>query len=114
MCELKLDRSLVTDIERDEGARTVVKAIAAMARELKLELCVEGVETIQTARLLQSFGCEKAQGYHFGQPMSAEEFTALLTSRSQGAQDTELENARANRGGTFQVQYLERNKFAEG
>ena len=75
---LKLDRSLVREIERDTDAQTMLQAAIAMARELKVTVCAEGVETASAARLLQCFGCEEAQGFHFGKPQNADEFTGFL------------------------------------
>ena len=82
---LKLDRSLVRKIERDPDAQTVLNATIAMARELGLTVCAEGVETAIAARLLQSFGCQEAQGFHFGKPQNADEFTALLKQQKATA-----------------------------
>lgn len=82
LSELKFDRSLMVDLDRDHGARTVVKALMALTKELKLPVCAEGVETAQTARLLQSIGCETAQGFYFARPMPAHEFIEFVKAKS--------------------------------
>ena len=74
LSELKIDRSLVVDLDEDSGARTVMRGIQAMARELKLPLCVEGVETMKTAVFLRSIGCLKAQGFLFSKALPPDEF----------------------------------------
>ncbi len=79
LSELKLDRSLIVDLDNDPDARTVVKALVALARELGLPVCAEGVETDRTAAFLQSIGCEKAQGYFFSKPLPAEDFATLAS-----------------------------------
>lgn len=76
--ELKIDRSLVTEIDMSEDARTVVRAIVALARELKLSVCAEGVETARTAKFLNDIGCDKGQGFLFGKAMSAADFSNRL------------------------------------
>jgi len=81
LSELKFDRSLITDLDRDSGARTVVKGLLALMKELKLPACAEGVETAKTARLLQSIGCETAQGFYFARPMPAYEFLEFAKGR---------------------------------
>jgi EAL domain-containing protein (putative c-di-GMP-specific phosphodiesterase class I)/ActR/RegA family two-component response regulator len=81
LSELKFDRSLMVDLDRDAGARTVVKALMALTKELKLPVCAEGVETAQTARLLQSIGCETAQGFYFARPMPAHEFADFVKAK---------------------------------
>lgn len=72
--ELKIDRSLVTEIDTSEDARTVIRAIVALARELKLSVCAEGIETAQTADFLSDIGCDKGQGFLFGRPMPSIDF----------------------------------------
>lgn len=89
---LKLDRSLVRRIERDTDAQTVLHAAIAMARELHVTVCAEGVESAAAARLLQSFGCEEAQGFHFGKPQNADEFTAFLEQRQTTAAEESSSN----------------------
>jgi EAL domain-containing protein (putative c-di-GMP-specific phosphodiesterase class I) len=79
--ELKLDRSLVSDIEYDQRARSVLRAIVALSRELDLTVCAEGVETDVVAHFLREIGCAKAQGFLFGAPMQGEHFLATISSR---------------------------------
>lgn len=74
LSELKLDRSLIVEVGHDDDARTVVKALIGLAHELKLEVCAEGVETAQAAEFLQVSGCDMAQGFFFGKPLSEAEF----------------------------------------
>lgn len=82
--ELKLDRSLIVDIDNSRDARTVVRALVALARELKLPVCAEGVETANTAAFLQEIGCEMAQGYFFGRPMPADEYAEIVKADLAG------------------------------
>ena len=74
LSELKIDRSLAVDLDNDNGARTVMRGIQAMAKELNLPLCVEGVETMQTAIFLSSIGCSKAQGFLFSEALPPDDF----------------------------------------
>lgn len=78
---LKLDRSLIRKIERDTDAQNLLQAAIAMARDPHVTVCAKGVQTEAVARLLQAFGCEQAQGFHFGRPQNADEFTTLLHQR---------------------------------
>jgi EAL domain-containing protein (putative c-di-GMP-specific phosphodiesterase class I) len=48
-----------------------------MAQELGLITVAEGVETVAQAQLLESYGCDAAQGYLYGRPMTAEELEEL-------------------------------------
>ena len=71
--KLKLDRSLVRDLEDDAADREIASAVVGMARAMGLAVLAEGVETREQADILRDLGCDYAQGYLFGrpQPMSA-------------------------------------------
>ena len=49
-----------------------------LARELGMEVVVEGVETAAQLELLKAWGCHLVQGYYFARPLSVPEMTALL------------------------------------
>lgn len=82
--ELKIDRSFVEDINAagKDNSRSLVIAIIAMARALELKVVAEGVETQAQADFLRDQGCDQWQGYFFGRPMPAEDFTKLLTAQA--------------------------------
>jgi EAL domain-containing protein (putative c-di-GMP-specific phosphodiesterase class I)/ActR/RegA family two-component response regulator len=82
LSELKLDRSLIVDIDQDEGALTVVRGILALARELRIPVCAEGVETKKSAETLRGLGCPKDQGFLFSHPLPAREFSAFINNRA--------------------------------
>ena len=72
--ELKIDRSFVMELEEDSQDMVIVKSTIELAHTLGLEVIAEGVEDEVGVRLLQSCGCNKAQGYFFSRPMPADEF----------------------------------------
>ncbi len=75
--ELKIDRSFVAEVEeQDRGV--LACAIIALARELRLEVVAEGVETVAQAEFLMAHGCFKHQGYLYARPMPVDEFNLLL------------------------------------
>jgi EAL domain-containing protein (putative c-di-GMP-specific phosphodiesterase class I) len=76
---LKIDRSFVSDIRRDDEAAIVV-SIIALAHNLKLRVIAEGVESEEQLGYLQRNGCDEMQGYHFSQPIAAAAFEQLLGS----------------------------------
>jgi EAL domain-containing protein (putative c-di-GMP-specific phosphodiesterase class I) len=77
---LKIDGAFVAGLPDTVGDRAVVQAILAVAQAFGVGVVAEGVETPAQARLLQEFGCQLMQGYHFARPMSA----ARLTDRLHG------------------------------
>ena len=69
---IKIDRSFVRDIPEDPDDVAIVQAILAMARQLKIRVVAEGVETPAQRRFLRDHRCEEAQGYAFSRPLPAE------------------------------------------
>ena len=65
---LKLDVSLVRGVEDDDAKRRVVSAVTGFARDLRMHVVAEGVETIAESRALSDLGCDLLQGYLFARP----------------------------------------------
>lgn len=74
---LKLDRSLVVDIEHDPRDRAILAAMVAMARALGLKVIAEGVETEGQLAILRAEGCDVFQGFLRAGPMDAAELAGL-------------------------------------
>lgn len=71
---VKLDPSLIADIETSEQARVVVQAVIQLIKGVGAEIVAEAVETVAQADILRTMGCETVQGYVFAQPMFEEEY----------------------------------------
>ncbi|MBK8568571.1 MAG: EAL domain-containing protein [Nitrosomonadales bacterium] len=78
--KFKIDQSFVRDLATDTDDAVIVSTIISMAHSLKLKVIAEGVETAEQLAFLKQQGCDEIQGYYFSQPVSAEEFTKLLSS----------------------------------
>jgi len=65
---VKLDRSLVSGCAHKRECAAIVSAVGAMAKSLGLTVIASGVETEEEKRLVQSLGCERAQGMFIGKP----------------------------------------------
>jgi EAL domain-containing protein (putative c-di-GMP-specific phosphodiesterase class I) len=76
--ELKLDRSLTADVDRDPRAAAIVRHTVALAHDLGLSLVAEGVEDAATGVVLARLGCDVAQGYAIARPMSVDDFLRWL------------------------------------
>lgn len=75
--ELKIDQSFVRDVTTSEEARVIVATTTNMAHGMKLSVCAEGVEDMETCAFLRSCGCEKFQGYLVSRPVDGESIVAM-------------------------------------
>jgi diguanylate cyclase (GGDEF)-like protein/PAS domain S-box-containing protein len=81
---LKIDRSFIHRVVRDERSRVLVEAIQLLADKLELKVIAEGVETQAQADFLTATGCRWAQGYLFERPMPAANFDDYLRQAPKG------------------------------
>lgn len=75
---LKIDRSFVTNLEKDPNNMALSEAIIVMSHKLGLKVIAEGVETEAQRSLLAAAGCDFAQGYLFSKPIPPEQFETML------------------------------------
>jgi diguanylate cyclase (GGDEF)-like protein/PAS domain S-box-containing protein len=80
--ELKIDRGFVRDIPSDSSDAEIAATIIAMARNLRLQVVAEGVETEAQAAFLAGQGCQAYQGYLFSRPLPAAEFERFVLDRA--------------------------------
>ena len=78
---VKIDRSFIADMQRDPDDLALTTAIIAMAHSLGITVVAEGVEKEAQFQILRDRGCDLAQGYWLGYPMSDTEFAQLLVSK---------------------------------
>ncbi len=74
---LKIDKSFTSELGNMKGDN-IVASIVALARQFDLRVIAEGVESEDQAARLVQLGCPLGQGFHFGKPMSADEFRNWL------------------------------------
>ena len=79
---LKIDRSFISGVQAPRDRSSIVTAVLAMARELNLEVVVEGVERKAQLDYLRRLECNKAQGFYLGRPAPSEEIRELLRSNT--------------------------------
>ena len=89
--ELKIDRSFVIDFDKSERDASLVIAIIAMARSMRLKLVAEGVETHDQYQFLKRYGANVIQGFLFSKPVPIEELKPLLKSGYFSPQIREIE-----------------------
>ena len=71
---LKIDRSFIINLENDAKAQRLTQLIVKMAKQLKLELIAEGVETEMQAEFLKNLECDEVQGYLYSKPLNETDF----------------------------------------
>jgi diguanylate cyclase (GGDEF)-like protein/PAS domain S-box-containing protein len=76
--QLKIDRSFVTDITTNNSDAVIAQTIIGMARNLRLGVIAEGVETQEQLELLEQLGCLGYQGFLFSRAVPPDEFEQLV------------------------------------
>jgi len=82
---LKLDRSFVQQLPDSETDAAVAGAVVSLARQLRLAVVAEGVETPGQQQFLANLGCDMLQGYLYARPLPAAEFEAWVRQREIAA-----------------------------
>jgi EAL domain-containing protein (putative c-di-GMP-specific phosphodiesterase class I) len=75
---LKIDRSFIDGLGRDEQDAAIVYSVVTLARTMNLSVTAEGIETRLQEALLRSLGCERGQGFLFARPQAPEVIGRLL------------------------------------
>jgi PAS domain S-box-containing protein len=81
---LKIDRRFVINLDKGQNAR-IVNTIISLARNLKMDVVAEGVETADQFRYLSAQDCRTFQGFFFAKPMSAAELSDRLAAGKPAA-----------------------------
>jgi diguanylate cyclase len=86
--ELKLDRSFLTRLATGDTERNLalVRATIALGHKLNMRVVAEGIEDLDALNLLTAIGCDLAQGYFIGQPMSAQDLALSPSAFEAGTQ----------------------------
>ena len=93
---VKIDRSFVADMAKNQETPVVLRSIVRLAHDLDMAVVAEGVETQAEATRLKQMRCEFAQGYLFGQPMDATAAYNLIALKPRGVQTAQLPRPEAS------------------
>lgn len=80
--ELKLSAAFVADMQRSETHARLVRTLVRLARDLGFRLTAEGVNDGQTVVALLGLGCERVQGAHVSEPLTAQDILIFEQSGS--------------------------------
>ncbi|MSU03541.1 EAL domain-containing protein [Tissierella sp. DSM 105185] len=80
--ELKIDKSFIWDIEKNNKNKMISNTIIILAKQLGLKVTAEGVENEEQLNILKEMKCDIAQGYHFSKPVPKESINEMLSIKS--------------------------------
>jgi len=75
---LKIDRSFISRIDKNERLRRITQSIIHMAQDIEIDVLAEGVETADEQNVLVEMGCQYVQGYFYARPMDADALRAWV------------------------------------
>ena len=80
---LKIDRSFIQDIHKNDESHAIVKAILSIAKTVGLEVVAEGIELEEQLVILRQLGCQEGQGYFYSKPTTPEECVKVFVAHTQ-------------------------------
>ena len=80
---LKIDRSFVEAIGANTQGETICSAVLKLGHALGTRVVAEGIETAAQGTFLRDLGCDEAQGYWFGKPIPAADFSAKWLAKNK-------------------------------
>jgi EAL domain-containing protein (putative c-di-GMP-specific phosphodiesterase class I)/CHASE2 domain-containing sensor protein len=83
--EIKVDQSFVQSIHRSQSDKLMVHSTIQLAHSLGHKVVAEGVEDAQTLEALTYMGCDIAQGFHIGRPMTLRAFARSIMDQRKAA-----------------------------
>lgn len=85
---LKIDRSFITNLIKNDKDKALIDAIVAMAHKLNLKVVAEGVENIEELQYLQAQKCDYIQGYYFSRPVSGHQISQRFITTAEAELET--------------------------
>lgn len=87
--KIKIDRTFVCALAHDERVNAIMCCIVALGRSLGMTITAEGVESQEQADLVRRLGCDLAQGFLYGYPVSAAESAELIKASKVASPQTQ-------------------------
>jgi len=80
---LKIDKSFITQIDKNVRNQNIVDSIIGLAKSIKLSVIAEGVEGLNELNFLVEHGCSNIQGYYFSKPLSVHDMSEYIAKREK-------------------------------
>lgn len=80
---LKLDMGFISNLEKSERTRLIIRSIISMAHSIGMKVVAEGVENKNQYEYLVSHECDYIQGFYFSKPLPEKEFAKLLVKKDK-------------------------------
>jgi EAL domain-containing protein (putative c-di-GMP-specific phosphodiesterase class I) len=80
---LKIDRSFVSALDRDDEAASIIHAITALAQALNMDVTAEGIETHEQLSRMRGMDCHRGQGFYFAKPLPTAAVEDILWSHQR-------------------------------
>lgn len=71
---LKIDRGFIFNIQKNFASQAIVKAVTECAKEMKIKVCMEGLEEREMIDFVKKYSVHSYQGYYFSKPIIMEQF----------------------------------------
>ena len=112
---IKIDRALVQSSGSSNATgAAIVRSIVALAHELGKKVVAEGIEAAEDVAFLRSIGCQYAQGFYYGEPMSDRDVMQLLKMVRTAEHKLRPRGFFRAKGKTAQIEQKGRKKAARG
>ena len=77
---IKIDKMFVDALDTERYSATIIETLVGLARDMRMEIIAEGVETFEQVQHLRERGIRRAQGYVFAPPLPGASFLQLLAA----------------------------------
>ncbi|MCM3387850.1 EAL domain-containing protein [Ureibacillus chungkukjangi] len=103
---IKIDRSFIQKINRDEKVEMIIKSLIFMAKGMDMNIVAEGVETIEQLEFLKEQDCKEIQGYLFSQAVPDDKFQSFLKQAYLKPQYSEDNHKQFERRAFYRIELL--------
>lgn len=80
---IKIDRSLILDIEENKKTQEIVNTMIILAHNLNMDVVCEGIEEGIQVDILNKLGCDNIQGYYYSKPLKSNDFKKYINHINQ-------------------------------